>query len=95
MTNKLYGANGGWATIRSVNYDGIGTVYGSDYHQIIPIITSEEWNKMIVWCVKTYGPSGTKDLPGAWSINERWYANNAKFYFKDKKDCEWFMLRWS
>lgn len=93
MTNKLYGANGGWAAIREIKYDGIGHVYASPYHQVTPIVSAGEWNTMIEWCVNTYGPSGTEESPGVWSMDERWYANNAKFLFKDKKDLEWFMLR--
>jgi hypothetical protein len=97
LTNKemLFGTNGGWAAMRSVNYDGIATVYGIPYHQVSPIVVTHEWDDMIGWCVNTFGPSGTEKKPGVWSLNERWYANNAKFFFKDKSDCEWFMLRWS
>ena len=95
MTNRLYGSNGGWAAIRSINYNGTGTVYGKRYHQISPTVSSGEWNLMIAWCVETYGPSGTDENPGVWTPLERWYVNNAKFWFRDKKDCEWFMLRWS
>lgn len=94
MTNKLHRANGGWAAMRSVNYDGTGTAFGLLYHQITPTTSVIEWNEMVAWCVDTYGPSGTTDMPGAWTPYERWYANNAKFWFKDKKDCEWFLLRW-
>ena len=25
---------------------------------------------------------------------ERWYANNSKFWFRNKQDLEWFLLRW-
>ena len=96
MTNKLYGANGGWAAMRSVKYDGTSTSYGKyRYYQISPIVSSGEWNEMIAWCVNTYGPSGTKENPGVWTPDERWYANNAKFWFREKADCEWFMLRWT
>ena len=95
MTNKLYGSNGGWAAIRSVNYDGIGIAFDFPYHQVTPIVSSGEWNEMITWCVETYGPSGTQENPGVWTPLERWYVNNAMFWFKEKADCEWFMLRWS
>lgn len=95
MTNRLYGSNGGWAAIREIIYDGIGNVYGLPYHQISPIVSSGEWNEMIAWLVGTYGPSGTKEMPGAFSINQRWYVNNARIFFKDKEDLEWFLLRWS
>ena len=95
MTNKLYGANGGWAAMRSVNYDGTDSVFDMTYHNVTPIVSSGEWNEMIAWCVSVYGPSGTPGMPGVWSPGDRWYANNAKFWFRDKPDCEWFMLRWS
>lgn len=94
MTNILQRTNGGWAAIRHIKYDGTATVYGMPYHQITPIISTGEWFEILDWCVSTFGPSGTEDKPGVWSPNERWYANNAKFLFKDKQDCEWFILKW-
>ena len=95
LTNKemLFGTNGGWAAMRSVNYDGMGSVYGIPYYQVTPIVSSGKWNDMLAWCVSTFGPSGTENKPGVWTPNERWYANNAKFFFRDKADCEWFLLR--
>jgi hypothetical protein len=93
MTNKLYGANGGWAAYRSVNYVGIGYAYDMPYHQIDPIVSANEWNEMITWCVSIFGPSGTPGAPGVWTPGDRWYANDAKFWFRDKPDCEWFLLR--
>lgn len=101
MNNTLHKTNGGWAALRSVNYDGIGIAFDFPYHQVTPIISSGEWDEMVAWCVNTlgpsgtkYGPSGTKENPGVWTANERWYVNNAKFWFRDKKDCEWFLLKW-
>lgn len=94
MTNTLHRTVGGWEVLRSVKYDGICTVYGIPYHQITPIISSGEWNEIIDWCVDTFGRSGTQDKPGVWSVDERWYANNGKFLFKDKQDLEWFLLKW-
>ena len=94
MTNRLYGANGGWATIRTVKYDGLAKVYDEPYHQVTPIISSGEWDQMMKWCVETYGVCSHEKGPGVWTPHQRWYANNAKFLFKDKKDCEWFLLRW-
>lgn len=94
MTNRLYGANGGWAAIRSVEYNGLGKVYDAFYHQISPVVSSGEWNQMVEWCMNTFGPSGTQDKPGVWSPNERWYVNNARFWFRDDADRDWFMLKW-
>ena len=93
MTNKLYGANGGWAAKRSINYTGTKYVYDMPYHQIYPVISAEEWNETIAWCVNMFGPSGTPGAPGVWTPGDRWYANNAMFWFREKADCEWFLLR--
>jgi hypothetical protein len=51
-----------------------------------------QWNDMITWVVETFGPTA-KD--GVWTSGQRWYCNNARFYFKDIKDRDWFILRWS
>ena len=43
------------------------------------------------WCVKQFGPEPTNT--DAWS---RWYFNvDRTFRFRDAKDYEWFLLRWS
>ena len=94
MTTNLHRTNGGWAAIRHIYYNGTATVYGIPYHQLSPLVPAGEWFEMIDWCVSTFGPSGTETKPGVWSIDERWYANNAKFFFKDKQDLEWFLLKW-
>lgn len=94
MTNRLYGANGGWAAIREIKLDGIAHVYASAYYQITPIVSAGEWDSIIEWCTNTFGPSGTQEKPGVWSMDQRWYVNNARLLFKEEKDCQWFMLRW-
>jgi len=44
-----------------------------------------------IWCIEQFGPE--PKYPDAWS---RWYFNvNRTFRFRDSKDYEWFMLRWS
>ena len=50
------------------------------------------WNNMIAWCVDTYGPT-PKD--GVWTPGQRWYVNNSRFWFRDIKDKDWFILKWS
>lgn len=43
------------------------------------------------WCRQQFGPHPM--YPDAWS---RWYNKyNEKIHFRDAKDYEWFMLRWS
>jgi hypothetical protein len=50
------------------------------------------WNDMIEWATDTFGPT-PKD--GVWSPGARWYVNNARFWFREECDREWFVLRWS
>ena len=95
MTNKLYGVNGGWARTRSVVYEGVGNVFDEVYHLVNPTVFASEWSDIVAWCVDTFGPSGTDENPGVWTPGERWYANNGKVWFREKADCEWFILRWS
>jgi hypothetical protein len=42
--------------------------------------------------VSTFGPSAED---GVWTPDQRWYANNSKFWFREEKDLEWFMLKWA
>jgi len=70
-----------------------GTVYGSRYWTVEPVGGS--WPDMEVWCTQTFGPTGsiwseTKNLTP--EPLQRWYANNRKFWFKDVKDGDWFLL---
>jgi hypothetical protein len=76
----------------------VGTVYGSRYYTVEPPMFKGNWDEMNTWCEQTYGPSGslwreTKSLTP--EPLKRWYANNAKFWFKDQKDRDWFIIKWS
>jgi hypothetical protein len=74
-----------------------GTVYDIKYYNVKPFSSINEnitWDDIMTWCINTFGPSGTEDKPGVWTPYERWYANNGIFWFKDKKDLEWFVLKW-
>jgi hypothetical protein len=73
-----------------------GRVFGSRYYTAQPMGwgfygDGIEWNDMVAWCVKTFGPTTSV----AWEPNQRWYVNNAKFWFRDTKDQLLFVLRWS
>lgn len=70
-----------------------GRVYGARYLTVHPN-NGWHWNEMMEWMVKTFGPSGTPEKPGCWSADQRWYANDAKFWFRNEKDLNWFILRW-
>ena len=69
---------------------------GVTYYVAQPVgwlhIEEARWNHMMAWVIETFGPT-SKD--GIWTAGERWYANNARFYFRDIKDRDWFVLRWS
>lgn len=42
------------------------------------------WLNMIDWAVATFG-----------NEPDRWHVSNKRFWFRDKQDVEWFLLRWS
>lgn len=70
-----------------------GRVFGKEYLTVAPMNAEEYWNDMIEWMVDTFGP--LDDIKGTFTPNQRWYVNNAKFWFRDQKDRDWFVLRWS
>ena len=72
-----------------------GTVYGARYYTVEPIGGS--WFDMEVWCNRTFGSSGDnmwgeKKAP---KPAERWYMNGRKFWFRNEKDRDWFVIRWN
>jgi hypothetical protein len=69
-----------------------GTVFGKEYLTVAPMNAEGLWPDMMSWMVETFGPSARD---GVWTPDQRWYANNAKFWFRDQKDRDWFVLRWS
>jgi hypothetical protein len=75
-----------------------GRVYGARYYCVEPI--GGHWRKMEDWCISTYG----KTTGSIWAqevdkstplVNERWYANNRKFWFRNEKDRTLFIMKWS
>jgi hypothetical protein len=77
---------------------GNGTVYGMNYHTVAPPMFNGHWDDMMEWCEQTFGPTGslwqqTKNLTP--EPNCRWYANNAKFWFRNQKDLDWFIIKWN
>ena len=71
---------------------GTGKVYGHDYLTVAPMNAEGKWSDMMTWMVTTFGPTAKYELRPA---DQRWYANNAKFWFRNAKDRDWFVLRWS
>ena len=71
---------------------GRGTIYGQEYLSVAPINAEAQWSDMMTWMVKTFGPTPFDSI---WTPNQRWHVNNAKFWFRDAKDRDWFVLRWT
>jgi hypothetical protein len=75
-----------------------GKIYGQPYHTLQPIGGS--WKEMENWCTETFGPGSTDLWEGSRNSHvpnpgERWYMNNSKFWFRDVKDRDWFIMRWN
>jgi hypothetical protein len=77
-----------------------GRVFGARYWLVHPVPSwnligdwggIDAWHKMVEWCVEVFGPT---PLDGVWTPGARWYANNARFYFRNEADRDWFLLRW-
>lgn len=70
-----------------------GTVFGSRFYCVEPVGGS--WMDMEVWCIKTFGPSSE-----VWHLRNndyelgRWYKNDRKFWFRNERDRDWFIIRW-
>jgi len=77
-------------------------ISGARYYTVKPLFdwwapgslsdTNINWRGMMEWCVTTFGPT---PVDGVWTPGGRWYANNAKFWFRDKEDMLMFVMRWS
>lgn len=67
-----------------------GRIHGARYLTVHPL-NGAEWNDMMEWAVNTFGPTAHD---GVWTPGMRWYANNAKFWFRNEKDLTMFILRW-
>lgn len=73
-----------------------GKVYGARYFCVEPV--GGNWADMEMWCHGTYGETSslwqeTKRLSP--EPLKRWYMNNRKFWFREEKDRDWFILRWN
>ena len=74
---------------------GHGTVYDAQYYTVAPPMGLMPWRDMTVWCIETFGPSTGSIWGAIQDPGERWYANNAKFWFREEADRNWFLLRWT
>lgn len=71
-----------------------GRVYGARYYCVQPVGGS--WLDMETWCLNTFGSCGDSMWGDEKSPEpaQRWYMNNRKFWFRDVKDRDWFILKW-
>jgi hypothetical protein len=69
-----------------------GKYFGKKYYAVKPI-GYINWSEMELWCQQTFGKMG--NIWDAKNPYFRWTANDAKFWFIEEKDREWFILRWS
>jgi hypothetical protein len=67
-----------------------GRVYGQEYLTVTPGNAEGKWYDMVVWMNNTFGPS-----PDLREANARWYVDSGKFWFRDARDRDWFVLKWS
>jgi hypothetical protein len=72
-----------------------GMVYGVRYYCIEPV--GGNWLDMETWCLDTYGNPGslwqeTKNLTP--ELNQRWYMNDRRFWFRNQRDRDWFIIKW-
>ena len=72
-----------------------GTVLGARYYTVEPI--GGNWMDMETWCLDTFGEAGSiwqqsKDLDPTLA---RYYFNDRRIWFREKKDRDWFVIRWN
>jgi len=71
---------------------GRGTICGQEYLSVAPMNAEAQWSDMMEWMVNSFGPTPFDSI---WTPDQRWHVNNAKFWFRNAKDRDWFVLRWS
>jgi hypothetical protein len=70
-------------------------VHGARYYTVEPVGGS--WLEMETWALDTYGNPGEiwPKEEFTWPECPRWMMNDRKFWFRDEKDRNWFIMRWS
>lgn len=74
---------------------GEGPIHGARYFTIQPV--NCDWPAMERWCYDTFGEPASvwANHDFIWPECGRWYMNNAKFWFRNQKDRDWFVMKWS
>ena len=100
VTDQMEGYDGyGWRPVtNTLKYRleiSSGTVYGNNYYTVEPINAAREKSEMMAWMIRTFGHPGASTPGGGGITDIRWYTSDGKFWFLNKKDLDWFVLRWS
>ena len=66
-------------------------LHGARYYTVAPIHAAHLWPAMMQWMLDNFGPSAED---GVWTPGYPWYANNARFWFRNEADMLLFCLRW-
>lgn len=75
-----------------------GRFAGARFYCVEPVGGS--WMDMEVWCIKTFGPSAEvwelkqSNEEFMWPELGRWYKNDRKFWFRNERDRDWFIIKW-
>jgi len=67
----------------------------TDYYTAEVINAGTLWDEIMPWMNDNFGPAAEKITPGLWREGSCWFLNRGEFWFKNKKDLDWFVLRWS
>ena len=71
---------------------------GARYYTVMPDFglglwnSREKWDAMSAWCTEHFGPAPNN----RWATpNDRWFAVDSAYWFRDPRDQTLFVLRWS
>ncbi len=69
-------------------------VHGARYYTVQP--EGGVWAEMEAWCKESFGEPGDmwESNDWCWPESARWLQNNRKFWFRNIKDRDWFIIRW-
>lgn len=73
-------------------------VHGARYYTVEPV--GGNWSAMTDWCTSTFGEAAevwdikSTDEQFIWPETGRWYKNNRKFWFRNERDRDWFIIKW-
>lgn len=69
-------------------------LHGGRYYCVQP--EGGSWPDMEAWCIETFGAPGEvwPNQDFVWPECPRWTQNNRKFWFRNERDRDWFIIKW-